>query len=154
MANSYSKIYLHIIFVVKYRDALLHKSWRTELFKYITGIVKNKGHKMVAIGGVEDHIHFMIGYNINQKVPDLVKEIKTSTNEWINKKKILGSKFYWQKGYSVFSHSHGSVKTVSKYILNQEEHHREKSFREEYLSLLKEFAVEYEEEYIFKFFDP
>ncbi|NNE28610.1 MAG: IS200/IS605 family transposase [Saprospiraceae bacterium] len=153
MANSYSKIYIHLILVVKNRASFIQKAWKEELFKYITGIVQNKGHKLVAIGGVADHIHILIGLNVNEKISDLVKAIKNATNGWINDRNLTSSKFYWQQGYGAFSHSHGNLDTVAKYVLKQEEHHRKKTFKEEYKNLLKEFEVEYKEEYLFEFLD-
>jgi putative transposase len=106
MANTYTQCYFHLVFAVKNRDALIKKEWKGELEKYITGIVQNHRHKMLAISAMPDHIHILIGYNVNQLIPDLVEEIKTSTNSWIKGKKYSKYKFEWQKGYGAFTHSH------------------------------------------------
>ncbi|MFU8844082.1 MAG: IS200/IS605 family transposase [Bacteroidales bacterium] len=152
MANTFTQFYAHLIFSPKNRDALIRKIWKNELEKYITGIVQNNGHKMLAIGSMPDHIHIFIGYNVNQLIPDLVETIKTSSNAWIKKNQLSKSKFEWQRGYGGFSHSRSHIDKVVKYILNQEEHHRKKSFREEYLAILKKNEIEYKDEYLFDFF--
>ncbi len=152
MADTYVQAYFHLVFAVKNRQALIRKSWNDDLEKYITGIVKNNGHKLIAIGSMPDHIHIFIGYNLNQKIPDLVEDIKTSSNHWIKKSNFTKFKFYWQKGYGAFTHSHSQIDSVAKYVLNQEERHRKKTFREEYLEMLNKFQIDYKDEYIFEFF--
>lgn len=151
MANTYSQTYFHLVFAVKNREALIHRSWKIELEKYISGIVQRNGHKLIAIGTMPDHIHIFIGYNLNQRIPDLVINIKTGSSHWIAKKNFSEFKFSWQKGYGAFTHSHSQIDRVCKYVLNQEEHHRKKTFREEYIELLKKFQVEYKSEYLFEF---
>ena len=153
MANTYTQLYIHLVFSPKNRDALIQKEWKDDLEKYITGIVQNHKHKMLAIGGMPDHIHIFIGYDVNQTIPDLVENIKTSTNAWIKEKRLSKFHFEWQKGYGAFSHSRSQLDTVVKYVLNQEEHHKKKSFREEYLEILRKNDVEFKEEYLFTFFD-
>jgi putative transposase len=153
MANTFVQFYAHLVFSPKNGDALIRKTWNNELEKYITGIVQNNGHKMLAIGCMPDHIHLFIGYNVNQLIPDLVEAIKTSSNAWIKKNRLSGSKFDWQRGYGAFSHSRSQLDRVVKYILNQEEHHRKKSFREEYLEILKKNDIKFKDEYLFDFFD-
>ena len=153
MANTYTQLYIHLVFSPKNRDALIQKEWKDDLEKYITGIVQNHKHKMLAIGGMPDHIHIFIGYDVNQTIPDLVENIKTSTNAWIKEKRLSKFHFEWQKGYGAFSHSRSQLETVVKYVLNQEEHHKKKSFREEYLEILRKNDVEFKEEYLFTFFD-
>jgi len=133
MANSYRKVNLQIVFAVKNRQALLHKSWRPELFKYIAGIINQKNHYSLAVNGVEDHLHIFLDYNCRELIEDLVREIKKSSNTYINDKKLCKYKFEWQSGYGVFSHGYREKDTVIKYIKNQEEHHKKKSFREEYV---------------------
>ena len=152
MANTYTQCYFHLIFAVKNRDALIGKEWKDELEMYITGIIQNHRHKMLAIGALPDHVHILIGYNLNQLIPDLVEEIKTSSNSWIKGKRLSKFKFEWQKGYGAFTHSHSQIDTVVKYILSQEEHHRKKPFKEEYLELLEKNSIEFKEEYLFQFF--
>lgn len=154
MANTYTQFYAHLVFSPKNQDALINKVWKDSLEKYITGIVQNNGHKMIAIGCMPDHIHIFIGYNVNQLIPDLVEKIKTSSNAWIKEKRLSTFKFEWQRGYGAFSHSRSQLINVVKYILNQEEHHRKKSFREEYLEMLRKNDIKYQAEYLFEFFDP
>lgn len=153
MANTYTQLYVHLIFSPKNREALIKKEWKTDLEKYITGIVQNHKHKMLAIGTMPDHIHIFMGYNVNQLIPDLVENIKTSSNLWIKENKLSKHKFEWQKGYGAFSHSRSQLDTVCQYILNQEEHHKKRSFKEEYLDILQKNDVEYKDEYVFEFFD-
>ena len=153
MANSYTQFYVHIVFATKHRNALINKVWKDNLEKYITGIVQFYGHKLIAISCMPDHIHIFIGYNVNQLIPTLVEKIKTSSNQWINENKLSKFKFDWQKGYGAFTHSRSNIDTVVKYINNQEEHHRKKSFKVEYLEFLHEYGIEYEEKYLFEFFD-
>jgi len=153
MANTYTQCYFHLVFAVKNRDALIKKEWKDELEKYITGIVQNHRHKMLAIGAMPDHMHILIGYNLNQLIPDLVEEIKTSSNSWIKVKRLSKFKFEWQKGYGAFTHSNSQIDTVVKYILTQVEHHKTKLFKEEYWEMLEKNNVEFKKEYLFEFFD-
>lgn len=152
MANTYTQCYFHLVFSPKNRDALINSKWQNELEKYITTIIQNNKHKLLAIGGMSDHIHILIGYNLNEKIPDLVEEIKTSSSRWIKEQKLSAFKFEWQKGYGAFSHSKGQIDTVIDYIRNQELHHKKKSFREEYLEILAKNEVDYDERYLFEFF--
>jgi putative transposase len=152
MATTYTQCYFHLVFAVKNRDALIRKEWKGELEMYITGIVQNHRHKMLAIGAVSDHIHIFLGYNVNQLIPDLVEEIKTSSNSFIREKRLSKFKFEWQKGYGAFTHSHSQIDAVVKYVLSQEEHHKKMQFKEEYFEILKKNNVEFKEEYIFEFF--
>jgi REP element-mobilizing transposase RayT len=153
MANTYTQFYVHLVFSPKHRDALIKRSWKDNLEKYITGIVQKNGHKMLAINCMPDHIHIFIGYNVNQLIPDLVEHIKTSSNAWIKDEKLSKFKFDWQRGYGAFSHSRSQLDTVVKYIQNQEQHHQKKSFREEYLEILRKNDIKYQDEYLFEFFD-
>lgn len=153
MANTYIQFYAHLVFSPKNKEALIGKAWKDELEKYITGIVQNKGHKMLAIKCMPDHVHIFIGYNVNQLIPDLEEEIKTSSTAWIKYKKLSKFQFQWQRGYGAFSHSRSQVDDVVKYILNQEEHHKKSPFKDEYLEMLRKNDVEYDERYLFEFFD-
>jgi len=108
---------------------------------------------MLAIGTIPDHIHILIGYNVNQLIPDLVEEIKTSSNKLIKEKRLSKFKFEWQKGYGAFTHSHSQIDLVVKYILSQEEHHKKRSFREEYFEILEKNEVQFKDEYVFEFFN-
>ena len=153
MADVFSQIDLHIVFAVKYRQALINASWKEKLYQYITGIIQNHKHKLLSIGGVEDHIHIFIGYNPSHLLPDLVREIKVSSNEFIKLNRLCPSKFAWQNGYGVFSHNRKQRNIVINYIQNQEEHHRQETFKREYVKLLKRAEIAYKEEYLFDFFD-
>ena len=153
MANTYTQCYVHIVFAPKNRDALIKKSWKDDLEKYISGIIQNHSHKLLAIYAKEDHVHIFIGYNLNQLIPKLVEEIKTSSNAWIKQNRFTKFKFEWQLGYGAFTHSKSQVDSVVKYILNQEEHHKKQTFREEYLEILAKNDISYKEEYLFDFLD-
>ncbi len=148
MADTYSQIYIHIIFAVQKRQYLLQKPWQQEIYKYITEIISSKGQKLIAINGMEDHIHIFVGLKPDFRVSDLVRDIKNNSTKFINSKNWLPFNFAWQKGYGAFSHSHSQVEKVYHYILNQEIHHSKKSFKEEYLEVLRRFNVEHNEKYI------
>lgn len=150
MANTYTQIYLQFVFAVQDRFSLIQNEWKDELYKYITGIVQNNKHKLIAINGMPNHIHVFIGYKPHQLVPNLLQDIKGSSSGWINNKGFVKGKFHWQEGYGAFSYSHSQIDIVAKYIHNQEEHHRRKSFREEYLEFLKQFNLSFDERYILK----
>ncbi|MFM2291834.1 MAG: hypothetical protein RIS29_1647 [Bacteroidota bacterium] len=153
MADTFLQMHAHLVFATKYRDASIQKSWSDSLEKYITGIVQNHGHKLLAIKAVSDHIHIFIGYNVNHLIPNLIEDIKTSSNKWIKEQKLCKANFAWQKGYGGFSHSHSQVEIVSNYIMNQENHHKKRTFREEYIQMLKDNGIDFKEEYLFEFFD-
>ena len=153
MANTYTQFYVHLIFAVKNRNALINKSWKDDLEKYITGIIQNHKHKLLAINSMPDHLHIFIGYNVNQLIPELVEKIKTSSNAWIKQNKLSRFRFEWQKGYGAFTHSNSQIDTVVKYILNQAQHHKRKNFREEYLKILRKNDIKFNNDYLFDFFD-
>jgi|SRR5690554_3917989 len=151
--STFSQIYIQVVFAVKGRNSLIAQSWEEELYKYITGIITNKGQKLIAINGMPDHIHILIGMKPSCCLSDLVREIKKSSNAFINEKKFSKFKFEWQEGYGAFSYSHSSLDNVIAYIQNQKEHHKNKSFREEYIDFLKKFEVEYKDEYLFNWIE-
>lgn len=153
MANTYTQLYIHLVFAVKNRQALIGKVWKDELEKYITAIVQNHQHKLLAIGSMPDHIHIFIGYQVNQLIPNLVEDIKTSSNAWIKTNGLSKYKFEWQKGYGAFSHARSQLDVVVNYVRNQEKHHKKKTFQKEYLELLHKYEIEYKEEYLFDFFN-
>lgn len=153
MANTYTQLYIQFVFAVKSRESQIQPSWKNELYKYITGIVQNNKSKMLAVNGMSDHIHIFIGYKPSVSVPDLVKDIKVASSLWVTGEKLTKQKFNWQDGYGAFSYSKSHIDKVCKYIQNQELHHRKKTFREEYIGFLKKFEVEYDEKYLFDFFD-
>ena len=149
MANTYTQIYIHLVFAVKRRQHLIERTWKDELYKFITGIVENNGHKMLRINGMPDHIHILIGYCPSQTIPSLVEIIKTDSNHFVKRKKFCPGKFSWQRGYGDFSYNRSQLDTVVNYIINQEEHHRRKTFRKEYVELLEKFDVDYNERFLF-----
>lgn len=150
MAGTFSQIYIQVVFAVKGRTSLIHASWETELYKYITGIVQNKEQKMLAINGIPNHIHFLIGMRPSCCLSDLVSEVKKSSNEFIKLKEFTPHKFKWQEGYGSFSYGHWDLDNVICYIQNQKEHHQTKTFREEYEKLLRDFNIEFKNEYLFE----
>ncbi len=153
MAGTYSQIYIQVIFSVKGRINLLQKSWREEVFKYIAGIIKEKGQKSIIVNGVSDHIHCFIGLKPSIAISDLVRDIKNNSSKFINEKKFIKGKFQWQEGYAVFSYSQSQLDQVYNYILNQERHHQKKSFKDEYKELLEKFKIEYKEDYLFEWIE-
>jgi REP element-mobilizing transposase RayT len=153
MPGTFSQIYIQIVFAVKGRDSLIHSSWEEELYKYITGIVRNKEQKMLAINGMPDHIHFLIGMKPSCCLSDVVREVKKSSNDFIKEKKLSQYKFNWQEGYGAFSYSHSNLDNVIGYIMNQKEHHNKKTFKEEYIEFLNEFEIEHKPEYLFEWVD-
>jgi len=152
MANTYTQLHIHIVFAVKNRQALIGKTWRDALERYMTAIIQKYNHKLLAIYAMPDHVHILIGYNPSHLLPDLVEELKTSGNHWIKTNQFT-SAFSWQRGYGAFAHSKSQVPVVINYIRNQEEHHANKSFRSEYLKILHKNEIDYNDTYLFDFFD-
>ena len=150
MANTYTQLYIHFVFAVKYRDSSLSPEWSERLRLYITAIVQNNGHKMLAINNMPDHIHIFIGLNPKQSISELMQLVKGDSSEWINKQGLTSRRFQWQEGYGAFSHAHSQVDTVVKYIHNQQQHHTRRSFTDEYKDLLGKFDIPFDERYIFK----
>jgi REP element-mobilizing transposase RayT len=153
MAGTLSQIYIQIIFAVKGRQSLIQAAWEEELYKYITGIITNKGQKLLAINGMPDHIHIFIGMRPACCLSDLVREIKKSSNDFIKEKKFTKFNFQWQDGYGAFSYSHSSLDNVIRYIGNQKDHHRKKTFKEEYKEFLVLFQIEHKDEYLFEWIE-
>ena len=151
MAGTYSQKYLQVVFAVKGRENLITRTWKDELHRYISGIIKEKEQKPIIINGMPDHIHAFIGLKPSMRISDLVRDIKNNSSKFVNEKAFVRGKFSWQEGYGVFSYSHSHIEKVYNYILNQEEHHRKKTFKDEYLELLKKFEIEFKEEYVFEF---
>jgi len=150
MANTFTQVYLQFVFAVQDRISLIRPEWKDELYKYISGIVQNNNHKLIAINGIPNHLHVFVGYKPHQLIPDLLQNIKGSSSKWINEKRFTRGRFSWQTGYGAFSYSHSQVDSVVKYIMHQEEHHKKKTFREEYIELLQQFKIEYDKRYILK----
>ena len=149
MANTYTQIYIQIVFAVKGRQNLIAKENREELHKFITGIVTNRGQKLFAVFAMPDHVHILVSIGPTILISDLVRDIKAGSSKFINDNNWINGKFNWQEGYGAFSYSKSSVDSVVKYILNQEEHHKKKKFKEEYLGLLEKFEIEYDQKYLF-----
>ncbi len=149
MANTYSQIFIQIVFTVQSRQNLISKQNREELHKYITGIVTERKQKLLAIFAMPDHVHLLVGMKPNLSVSDLVRDIKAGASKFITDKKWVTGKFRWQEGFGAFSYSKSQIDNVVNYILNQEQHHLKKSFKEEYLDFLEKFNVEYDEKYLF-----
>ena len=149
MAGTFSQIYIQVVFAVKGRENLIGKTWQSDLNKYIAGIIKGKDQKSIIVNGMPDHIHAFIGLRPAMSISDLVRDIKNNSSNFINDNKLVKQKFSWQEGYGAFSYAHSQLDSVYQYILKQEEHHQEKTFKQEYLSFLKKFEVEYNEKYLF-----
>jgi REP element-mobilizing transposase RayT len=153
MPGTFSQIYIQIVFAVKGRKSLIHASWEEELYKYITGIITNKEQKLIAINGMPDHIHILIGMRPSCRLSDLVREIKKASNEFINQKKYVKGKFSWQEGYGAFSYSHSALDNVIAYVQNQKDHHKKKTFKEEYKEFLTKYQIEHKNEYLFEWIE-
>lgn len=153
MAGTFSQIYIQVVFTVKGWENLIGKEWKDELHKYIAGIIKGKEQKPIIVNGMPDHIHAFVGLRPAMAISDLVRDIKNNSSNFINEKKLVKGKFSWQEGYGAFSYSHSHIQNVYDYILNQEEHHRKKTFREEYIDFLKKFEIEYNEKYLFEWME-
>ena len=149
MAGTYSQIYIQYVFTVKGRKNLLKKPWRQEVFKYMVGIINAKGQKPIIVNGIADHVHVFVGLKPTMNISDLIRDIKNNSSRFINEQGWLQEKFCWQEGYGVFSYAHSQIERVYQYILNQEQHHYKKTFREEYVKLLQKYEVEYNEKYLF-----
>ena len=153
MANTYSQIYIQTVFAVDGRLSLFRPEFKEALYKYITGIVRNSKKKLIAIKGMSDHVHILIGLKPAMALADLVRDIKSDSSNFINKKKWVCGRFSWQEGYGAFSYGHSQLDTIIGYIRNQEQHHRRRTFKDEYLAWLKKFEVLFEEKYVFKFIE-
>ena len=150
MANTYTQIYIHVVFAVEGRQSLIQSEHNDELQKYITGIVTAQRHKLIAINNVPDHLHVLIGLRPDASLSDLVRDIKAGSSKFINEKRWVMGRFSWQEGFGAFSHARSQLDTVVHYILNQQRHHKQQSFRDEYLTLLERFGVDYDPRYIFE----
>ncbi|GAB6013106.1 IS200/IS605 family transposase [Viscerimonas tarda] len=150
MANSYTQIYIHYVFAVQNRLGLIQNRWRDELYKYMTGTIDNKGHKLLTIGGMPDHIHALVSMSPRQAPSDLMADIKRSSSLWINDNCLVRGKFSWQEGFGAFSYGKSQISDIADYIDTQEKRHKKRTFMEEYLEFLKLFEIDYDEKYIFK----
>jgi putative transposase len=149
MANVYFQIYLQFVFAVKIRQNLIPSIFNDELQKYITGIVQNRNVKMLAINNMPDHLHLFVGFCNTMSIADFMEEVKSISSKFINEKARLKGRFEWQRGYGVFSYSRSQIDYVIKYIMNQQEHHKKKTFKQEYIEFLQKFEIDYDEKYLF-----
>jgi len=150
VANTYTQIYIHVVFAVEGRQNLIPLEHNAELQKYITGIISSQNHKLIAINNLPDHLHLLIGLRPDASLSDLVRDIKAFSAKFINERRWVAGRFFWQEGFGAFSHARSQLDTVIRYIQNQPKHHQKKSFRDEYIELLKKFEVDYDQRYIFK----
>jgi len=150
MANTYTQIYIQTVFTVQNRSSLIMPLWQEDLYKYITGIVQNNGHKLIAINGVPDHIHLFVGMKPDQSLSDLMQDVKGDSSKWINNKGLINGRFEWQAGFGGFSYSISQIDAVVKYINSQKVRHQKKSFIQEYVEFLEKFKIPFDERYIFK----
>ncbi len=150
MANTYTQIHIQAVFAVQNRKSLIDKKWENELYKYITGIIQNHDHKLLQINGMADHIHVFFGMRPTQSISELLKIIKGDSSKWINESGFLKQKFSWQAGYGAFSYGKSQVPNVIRYIQNQKEHHKKKTFIQEYTEYLEAFKIDFDDRYIFK----
>ncbi len=153
MANTFSQIYIQTVFAVCERQSLIKPDFKEDLYKYITGIITNQGHKLISINGMPDHVHILIGLRPSMALADLIREIKADSTNFINQKKLVRGRFSWQEGYGAFSYGHSQLNTIIRYIQDQEKHHQRRSFEDEYLTLLRKFDIAFEDKYVFKFID-
>lgn len=151
MANTYTQIYIQFVFAIQNRISLIHPEWEEDLYKYITGIIQNKSHKMIAINGMPDHLHMFIVFQPADHISELIKVVKGESSKWIKDNGfVINGRFKWQAGYGAFSYSRSQIDRVYHYIMNQKKHHQKKTFLEEYAELLEKFDVDFDKRYIFK----
>ena len=152
MANTYTQLNIHAVFSVKGRENLLSKTVRDELFPYIAGIVKSFNNFPLAVNGYKDHVHLFFELSPSLSVSDVLEKVKSNSSKWINDKKLMPGKFSWQAGYAAFSYSRSQRANVIQYIVNQEQHHKNTTFREEYLKFLEMFKLDVDLRYLFEFY--
>jgi putative transposase len=153
MADTYTQIYIQIVFAVQGRQNLIKPNHKVELYQYITGIIRNQGQKLIAINGMPDHLHVLIGIKPNITLSDIVRDVKAGSSKFINERRLVIGRFHWQEGFGAFSYSHSHLGKVIRYIQNQEEHHSRNSFKGEYLGLLRKFDIAFKDKYVFDFID-
>jgi REP element-mobilizing transposase RayT len=151
MADTYTQLYVHIIFSVKNRERIIPASKKSEIFQYISGIIKNKDLVPIAVNGTQDHLHILLGFRPDVPISKVVQEIKNNSSKQINLNKWVKGRFQWQKGYAAFSCSKSQLRIISNYIRNQENHHRKKSFQDEYIQILNNHKIRFDEKYVFDF---
>lgn len=150
MANTYTQIYVQVVFAVEGRQNLIARERKEELQKYMSGTISRQGQKLLAIHCMPDHVHILIGVEPSIALSDLVGDIKTGSTNHINEQKWVAGRFNWQTGFGAFSYSRSQLDEVIRYIENQEQHHAKKSFHDEYVEFLQKFNVPYDKRYVFK----
>lgn len=153
MPNTYTQLRVQLVFAVKGREHLIPKQHRSQVEKFMTGVIQVRKHKLLAIYCMPDHVHIFFGLNPNQSIATLVNEVKTSTTKFIKKQEWMPFDFSWQKGYGAFSYSKSQTEGVVKYVLNQELHHQKRTFKEEYLDILRKSDINFDEQYLFEFYE-
>jgi putative transposase len=153
MPNTYSQLFAQVVFTVQGRANLITPDHREELHKYITGIVTNRNQRLMSIFCMPDHVHMLVGLKPSIAISDLVRDIKAGSSQFISEQKWINGKFNWQEGFGAFSYSKSQVPAVIKYIQNQEAHHKKYTFKQEYISFLKKFEIEYNEKYLFEWIE-
>ena len=153
MANTYSQLKVHCVFAVKGRENIITKDFRDDLHRHMAGILKNDGAYPLSVGGWKDHVHAFFELPVTLSVADQMRMLKATSSKWINDKRLVRGKFSWQEGYGAFSYSRSQRDSVIRYIMNQEVHHKKITFREEYLGFLKKFHIQYDERYLFDFYE-
>ena len=153
MANTYTQMYIQVVFAVSERQCLIAETFREDLYKYIAGIIRNEGQKLISIGGVPDHVHLLIGLQPDMALSDLVKAVKSASSNYVNHQGWIRGRFSWQEGFGAFSYSRSQIPAVARYIENQEEHHAKRSFKHEYLMLLTKFDIAFDDRYVFTWID-
>jgi putative transposase len=153
MANTYSQISIHAVFAVKGRENFIMAPWRDQLHRYLSGIITSNGATTLAVGGWKDHVHIFFGMPVHVSISDFMRIVKANSSKWINDQKFIKERFQWQSGYGAFSHSRSQRDGVINYIMGQEDHHRTKTFKEEYVKILSDYEIPYEEKYLPEFYD-
>jgi REP element-mobilizing transposase RayT len=149
MSNTYTQVHIHAVFTVQNRECIIRNQWKDELYKYITGIIRNNDHKVLAINGMPDHIHILFGMRPTQSLSEIIQIIKANSSKWINSQNFIAGRFSWQEGYAAFSYNKSLLPNVINYIARQEEHHKKKTFLEEYKEILDAFEIEYNDRFLF-----
>jgi putative transposase len=153
MANTYSQLNIHCVFAVNGRENIITDDFSYELYRYMAGVLRNDGTYPLAVGGWRDHVHVFFELPVTMPVSKQIQMLKATASKWVNDNKFVKNKFSWQEGYGAFSYSRSQRNNVIQYIMNQKEHHQEKTFREEYIELLQKFGISYDDKYIFNFYE-
>jgi len=149
MPQSFACIYIHLIFSTKDRADWISEDWEKELHRYFAGTLRNQGNKLIEAGGTANHVHLLFSMAKQSIVSELVRDLKSNSSSWVHRDFPESRDFAWQAGYAAFSVSFSAVKDVRAYIVNQKEHHRTKTFQEEFLAFLEKHHVEYDPKYVF-----